>query len=75
VGNPVEVVVFSHRATTSSRHPGRTFEGTVKATTRRALCPKCGTWWRGGMGPHAPRWVDRNGAHVQVDCAGDEVTR
>lgn len=71
--------LLSHRATTSSRHPGRVFEGTVKATTRRALCLKCGCWWRwwrGGMGPHSPMWSTRpDGTKVIVDCSGDEVPR
>ncbi|MFZ5440436.1 MAG: hypothetical protein ACOZQL_10530 [Myxococcota bacterium] len=68
-----EVVVLSQRATTSSRHPGKVFTGAVHATVRRGVCPKCGGQWRGGDGPHSPRWSTRDGQHVQVDCVGDVV--
>lgn len=61
--------VSSRRSTTSSRHPGRQFEGVVHACIAQLVaCAKCGTLRR-GRGPHAPRWRDG----VVVDCAGIPV--
>lgn len=40
---PQRTTGVSHRSTTSSRHPGRTFEGTVAyEITRIVLCDRCG---------------------------------
>lgn len=64
-------VVFSYRSTTSSRHPGRVFEGHVAyAASRIVQCPDCGHMRSGGPGPHAPRF---NAQKVLVDCAGRPV--
>lgn len=42
---------------------------------RRALpvCPKCGTRRMDFDGPHAPRFVERDGVSVRVDCSGTVV--
>ena len=62
---------ISHRATTSSRHPGRVFEGSVHYEVRGiAPCPDCGFMRRDVGGPHAPRL---NAEHHLVDCAGRPV--
>lgn len=61
----------SHRSTTSSRHPGRTFEGSVNYEVRRITqCPDCGFMRLAGLGPHAPRL---NARRELVDCAGRPV--
>jgi hypothetical protein len=67
--------VASHRSTTSSRRPGVAIEGTVRRElVQLARCPDCpGHPKRFGTGPHAPRWVVRDGRHVKVDCAGREI--
>lgn len=63
-------VSASQRSTTSSRHPGREFVGTVyHLAANLTPCADCGVLRR-GRGPHAPRW--RNGA--VVDCQGKAVT-
>jgi hypothetical protein len=65
-------VAHSHRATTSSRHPGRVFEGVVTyRLTRIVECPRCGGLRYSGTGPHAPHWV---GGEL-VDCVGAMVAR
>jgi hypothetical protein len=57
----------STRSTTSSRHPGVKFVGTVYTEARSlVLCPTCGGLRRYSTAPHAPRWVDGR----QLDCAG-----
>lgn len=65
----------SHRSTTSSRHPGRAIEGSVSyALARIGRCESCGFMRRLSTHPHAPHWTLRGGRHVQVDCAGNEVS-
>lgn len=61
----------SQRATTSSRHPGLVFRGSVYVEVRPiTMCPLCGGSRRVGEGPHAPRIV---GGGRRVDCVGAEV--
>ncbi|MEW5740375.1 MAG: hypothetical protein AB1938_15710 [Myxococcota bacterium] len=66
----------SHRATTSSRHPGRVFRGAVyREGFRVTPCEKCGGL-RFAFMPgqaHAPHWQSRGDRFVLVDCLGDEV--
>lgn len=58
----------SHRATTSSRLPGRVLEGSVSYDISRVIpCPDCGTLRRDLGGPHAPHF---NHQGRLVDCAG-----
>ena len=73
---PQSTVGLSHRSTTSSRHPGRSFEGTVAyEITRIVLCEKCGLSRREGTELHAWWWSkDASGRHIKVDCTGTEVT-
>lgn len=77
---PATNVVSSHRATTSSRHPGVVFEGSVKrGRTSLAQCPRC----RGYLllvgpsdsldRPHSPYLASRGDGLVLVDCTGAEV--
>lgn len=68
--------VLSHRATTSSRHPGRVFAGAVSFDLVAPLvpCSDCGTWRRDTGGPHSPRWSQVDGEHVLVDCAGRRIS-
>lgn len=59
----------SQRSTTSSRHPGREFVGTVyHLAANLTECEGCGVLRR-GTGPHAPRWRDG----VLRDCQGRTV--
>lgn len=61
----------SHRATTSSRLPGKTLEGSVRIElTGIAPCVDCGTMRHVSRWPHAPRWL----AGRLVDCVGRAVT-
>lgn len=64
----------SHRATTSSRHPGRVFEGTVTYQVAQVVpCEKCGRPRRASVHPHSVL-VHREGERtVRRDCVGDEV--
>jgi transposase len=65
-------IAHSHRATTSSRHPGRVFEGVVTYRLGRIVeCPRCGALRYAGTGPHAPHWHDGR----RVDCVGAMVAR
>jgi hypothetical protein len=64
--------VASQRATTSSRHPGTVFRGTVHARVLSiTLCPDCGLSRRTGDGPHAPHWHQGQ----VVDCQLRAVSR
>lgn len=66
--------VASHRSTTSSRHPGVQFKGTVRHQLLELQPCECGGV-RPGAGPHSPHWVRRPSGTVQVDCMGREVFR
>lgn len=60
-------VGHSHRATTSSRHPGVTFTGTVAYRLAAVVrCPLCGGWRRESPYPHSPQL--RPGG--RFDCIG-----
>lgn len=62
---------ISRRATTSSRHPGRVFEGTVKYRIGHVVkCESCGNYRRAGFGAHGVLWAVRDGVRVLVDCIG-----
>lgn len=64
--------VASHRATTSSRTPGKVNRGTIRhAVSQLVACVDCGVLRMGFGGPHAPHFANR----VQVDCIGREVRR
>lgn len=55
------------RATTSSRHPGVTFTGTVAYRLAALVrCPLCGGWRRESPYPHSPQL--RPGG--RFDCIG-----
>lgn len=59
--------VRSQRVTTSSRYPGRKFEGVVHVEAGElALCPDCGHKRMAGPEPHSPHWRGDN----LVDCVG-----
>lgn len=71
LGAARSTLVASQRATTSSRHPGRVFRGTVYVDVRLVeVCAACGGSRRVGSGAHAPRMV----AGRLVDCVGQELT-
>jgi hypothetical protein len=66
------LVKASHRATTSSRMPGRVNRGTVWTEAGRLVtCPDCGAAIpeRIPTGRHAPRRVEGR----LVNCAGKEM--
>lgn len=71
LGGARSTLVASHRATTSSRRPGRVFRGTIYVDLRMVVvCPACGGSRRVGSGAHAPRMA---GGRL-VDCVGRKVT-
>lgn len=60
----------SHRATTSSRTPGRINRGTVRVEARALVqCPDCGAMTFDSDHPHAPHFRDG----VLVDCIGRAI--
>lgn len=69
-------IIADRRATTSSRHPGVTFAGSVyRPRGTLEQCDECGgTRLMLAGGPHAPRWTTRSGRAVQVDCIGRKVS-
>ncbi len=65
----MSTLVPSHRATTSSRTPGRVNRGTVWVwATKLVRCPKCGQLRMDLGGPHSPHFNDAN---QRVDCIGE----
>ena len=63
-------VGHSHRSTTSSRHPGTKFEGTVAYRINRLVqCDVCGGRKLDLPGVHGDRWLDGRRVH----CVGREV--
>lgn len=71
---PEPLYIPSHRHTTSSRRPGVDIAGTVRVRfAALSVCDGCKAL-RYGSGPHSPHWITRDGRHVQVDCAGREVS-
>lgn len=63
--------IASHRATTSSRTPGRINRGTVRVDAWEiAPCQNCGALRYVSMAPHAPRFV----GGALVDCVGTLLT-
>jgi hypothetical protein len=65
--------VVSHRLTTSSRHPGKAIQGSVRFEASGIVkCPDCGFMRMRSLHPHATRY-DAQG--VVRDCAGREVRR
>lgn len=64
----------SHRATTSSRKPGKKNEGTVWVERRGLVqCPDCKLFHTDGIEPgrHAPHWHDG----VLVNCSMKPIKR
>lgn len=67
-------VGHSHRSTTSSRHPGRAFEGTVNYEIARVVpCAKCGHPRRDSVHPHSVTLRRVGDRFIRVDCVGQEV--
>lgn len=68
--------IISHRATTSSRTPGRVNEGTVSFTAARVVpCDDC-LGYRLDLvppGQHGRRWTVRDGRRILVNCANREL--
>lgn len=63
--------VRSHRSTTSSRHPGKTFEGTVAVQmTPLVKCSRCGGVSRFGDHPARHFRARRGDAVAWFDCSG-----
>lgn len=64
--------VASHRATTSSRTPGKVNAGTVRVLRWEIVpCDDCGAFRFASTAPHASRFV----RGVLTDCKGREVRR
>lgn len=76
IGVPMASTVASHRATTSSRHPGVVFAGTVRHQRNHvAPCSVCGSprLYLADVepGPHSPHLrASAGGELVLVDCVG-----
>lgn len=78
IGVPASSTVASHRATTSSRHPGVVFASAVYRERTTALpCARCGHLrlivGNAVPGPHSPRWAEVAGSLRLVDCVGDAL--